>query len=117
MEKRSSYGRRKQEEFWQNAEIDALSRLAGAGVRVPQTYGCFDGVLLMELITDEAGHVAPRLAEVTMSEEQAIEDHACMMHYLMLMLCAGIVLVIRNLSCFSLFKISLSLSLSLSTCC
>ena len=91
MQKRSNYGRQQQEEIWQNAEIDALSRLAHARVRVPETYGCVDGVLLMELVTDEAGDVAPRLGDVTMSEEQAIEDHTLMMHYIMLMLCEGIV--------------------------
>ena len=52
MEKGSKFGRKQQEETWQNAEVDALYRLASAGVRVPQPYGCFDGVLLMELITD-----------------------------------------------------------------
>lgn len=91
MQKRSNYGRQQQEEIWQNAEIDALSRLAQAEVRVPETFGCVDGVLLMELVTDEAGDVAPRLGDVTMSEEQAIEDHALMIHYIKLMLCAGIV--------------------------
>ncbi len=91
MEKRSAYGRKQQEEVWQNAEVDALKRLAEAGVRVPETYGCVDGVLLMELVTDEDGDVAPRLDDVIMPEEQALEDHALMMHYIMLMLCAGIV--------------------------
>lgn len=91
MEKSSNYGRQQQEEIWQNAEVDALSTLASAGVRVPETFGCVDGVLLMELVTDEAGDVAPRLGDVVMSEEQAIEDHTLMMHYIMLMLCAGIV--------------------------
>jgi RIO kinase 1 len=75
MEKGSKFGRRQQEETWQNAEVDALYRLARAGVRVPQPFGCFDGVLLMELITDEEGHVAPRLNDVSMSAEQAREDH------------------------------------------
>ncbi len=91
MGKRSNYGRQQLEEIWQNAEVDALSRLAIAGVRVPETFGCVDGVLLMELITDEAGNVAPQLGDVVMSEEQAIEDHTLMMHYIMLMLCEGIV--------------------------
>ncbi|WP_417617776.1 PA4780 family RIO1-like protein kinase [Oceanisphaera sp.] len=91
MEKGSKYGRQQQEEIWQNAEIDALARLASAGVRVPETFGCVDGVLLMELVSDEAGDVAPQLGEVTMSEEHALEDHALMMHYIRLMLCAGIV--------------------------
>jgi len=91
MEKGSKYGRKQQEESWQNAEIDALAKLAQADVRVPQTYGCLDGVLLMELIVDHEGDVAPRLGDVTMSSEQAIEDHALMMIYIARMLCAGIV--------------------------
>lgn len=91
MEKRSSYGRQLEEKIWQNAEVDALSALANANVRVPNTFGCIDGVLLMELVTDAEGDVAPRLGEVTMSEQQAMEDHALMMHYIKLMLCAGIV--------------------------
>jgi RIO kinase 1 len=91
MERRSSYGRRQQEAAWHNAEVDALYKLAAADVRVPQPYGCFDGVLLMELITDEEGHVAPRLCEVSLSAEQALEDHALMMRYVVRMLCAGLV--------------------------
>ena len=91
MQKRSNYGRQEQEKVWQNAEVDALSRLAHASVRVPETFGCVDGVLLMELITDEEGNVAPRLGDVMMSEEQAIEDYALMIHYIKLMLCEGIV--------------------------
>lgn len=91
MEKGSRFGRSEQEEAWQNAEVDALFRLADAGVRVPRPYGCFEGVLLMELITDGQGEVAPRLNDVSMSAEQAREDHAVMMHYVMRMLCAGLV--------------------------
>ena len=91
MEKGSKFGRKQQEETWQNAEVDALYRLDRAGVRVPTPYGCFDGVLLMELITDENGDVAPRLDDVTMSEEQALEDHALVMRYVVRMLCAGVV--------------------------
>jgi RIO kinase 1 len=91
MEKGSKFGRKQQEETWQNAEVEALYRLASAGVRVPQPYGCLDGVLLMELITDEQGDVAPRLSDVSMSAEQALEDHALVMHYVMRMLCAGVV--------------------------
>lgn len=91
IERRSRFGRKQQEETWQNAEVDALYRLASAGVRVPQPYGCFDGVLLMELITDEHGNPAPRLNDVAMSAEQAREDHALVMHYVMRMLCIGLV--------------------------
>ncbi|MDZ7785290.1 MAG: PA4780 family RIO1-like protein kinase [Halioglobus sp.] len=91
MEKGSRFGRKQQEETWQNAEVDALYKLDRAGVRVPRPYGCFDGVLLMELITDEDGGVAPRLTDVTMSAEQAREDHALVMQYVVRMLCAGLI--------------------------
>ena len=91
MEKGSKYGRNQQEKAWQNAEVDALYTLAEAGVRVPHPFGCFDGVLLMELVTDESGDVAPRLNDVVMSKEQAIEDHQLVMIYVLRMLCAGIV--------------------------
>jgi len=91
MEKGSKFGRNQQEEAWQNAEVDALYRLANAGVRVPKPYGCFDGVLLMELITNDEGHVAPRLNDVSMTTELALADHAVVMKYVMRMLCAGVV--------------------------
>lgn len=91
MEKGSKFGRNEQENSWQNAEVDALYLLATVDVRVPKAYGCIDGVLLMELITDDDGLVAPRLGDVTMSTEQAIEDHAVVMRFVTRMLCAGLV--------------------------
>lgn len=91
MEKGSKFGRKQQEDAWQNTEVDALFKLAKAGVRVPEPYGCYEGVLLMELVTDDEGEVAPRLNDVSMSAEQAAEDHALVMLYVMRMLCAGLV--------------------------
>jgi len=91
MEKGSRFGRQQQEDSWQNAEVDALFKLAKAGVRVPVPYGCYDGVLLMELVTDDEGNVAPRLNDVMLTEEQALEDHAVVMQYVVRMLCAGLV--------------------------
>ena len=92
MEKGSKFGRKQQEESWHNAEVDALYRLAEAGVRVPKPYGCFDGVLLMELVTyDDDGEVAPRLNDVSMTPEQARADHATVMNDVKRMLVAGIV--------------------------
>jgi RIO kinase 1 len=91
MEKGSRYGRDQQEQVWQSTEVDALYKLASVGVRVPQPYGCFDGVLLMELITDGAGSEAPRLGDVWLIPEQARRDHALMMRYITRMLCAGLV--------------------------
>ncbi len=91
MEKGSKFGRGEQEDAWQNAEVDALYRLAEVGVRVPQPYGCFDGVLLMDLITDDEGYVAPRLNDVEFSAEQAVEDHATIIRDVVRMLSAGII--------------------------
>ncbi|WP_205472891.1 PA4780 family RIO1-like protein kinase [Agarivorans sp. Alg241-V36] len=91
MEKGSGFGREQQEKVWQSAEVDALYKLAAAGVRVPEPYGCFDGVLLMELVTDDEGYVAPRLNDVMMSEEQALEDHQLVISYIVKMLCVGLI--------------------------
>jgi RIO kinase 1 len=91
MEKGTRYGRKMAEEVWQNAEVDALYRLAAAGVRVPQPYICFQGVLLMELLTDADGNAAPRLNDVALSEELALQYHARLLHQVVLMLCAGVI--------------------------
>ncbi|MEI7429219.1 MAG: PA4780 family RIO1-like protein kinase [Betaproteobacteria bacterium] len=91
MEKGSRYGRKMQEEVWQNAEVDALYRLSAAGVRVPQPHICFEGVLLMDLVVDSEGQVAPRLNDVEMSEAQALEFHAMLVNQVVRMLCAGII--------------------------
>ncbi|MEI6891350.1 MAG: PA4780 family RIO1-like protein kinase [Pontiella sp.] len=91
MEKGSKFGKKEQEDIWQNAEADALFLLSQSGVRVPKPYGCFEGVLLMELVTLEDGNVAPRLNDVTMTPEQARKDHLTLMNAVVRMLCAGIV--------------------------
>jgi RIO kinase 1 len=91
MEKNSKFGRQQQEEIWHTAELDTLRRLAAAEVCVPETFGCVDGVLLMELITDAEGDVAPRLADIEMSPDQAFRDHTILMEYVKRMLCVGVV--------------------------
>ncbi len=91
MGRRGSHGRRVQEAEWQNAEVDALFRLAGAGVRVPAPYLVHEGVLLMELVRDAAGDPAPRLNDVEISAEQALEWHGFMMRQIVRMLCAGLI--------------------------
>lgn len=91
MTKGSKFGRKEQEDAWQNAEVDALYKLHAADVRVPVPYGCFSGVLIMELIANDEGEVAPRLNDVTMSQEQAVEDYLEMMVYVQRMLCAGVI--------------------------
>ena len=91
MEKGSRYGRKAQEEAWQNAEVDALYRLAAAGVRVPQPYNFHEGVLLMELVADSDGNAAPRLNDLVLTAELAREYHHMLIRQVVRMLCAGIV--------------------------
>lgn len=91
MEKGSRYGREAQEEAWQNAEVDALYRLAAAGVRVPQPYNFHAGVLLMELVADSDGNAAPRLNDLVLTAELSREYHQTLIRQVVRMLCAGIV--------------------------
>lgn len=91
MAKGTKFGRQMQETVWQNAEVDALYRLGAAGVAVPTPYICYEGVLLMELVTDAEGDPAPRLNDVALSNAQAVQLHAEMLHQVVVMLCAGII--------------------------
>ena len=91
MEKGSSYGKQEKESAWQSAEVDALYRLAAAGVRVPKTHGFFEGVLLMDVVMDEDGNPAPRLNDVIMTAEEARTWHAQLIREVVVMLCAGMV--------------------------
>ena len=89
--KASKFGRKEAEEAWKNAEVDALYQLAAAGVRVPQPHGYFNGVLVMELITDADGYSAPRLGEVELSAETARAYHRFLMQQVARMLCVGLI--------------------------
>jgi len=91
MAKGSKYGRKEAEDAWQNAEVAALFRLAGAGVRVPKPYDFQDGVLLMELVTDADGNAAPRLNDVYLEADQARDYHRFVISQIVLMLCSGLV--------------------------
>ncbi|PTQ87646.1 PA4780 family RIO1-like protein kinase [Nitrosomonas ureae] len=91
MEKGTRYGRKAQEESWQSAEVDALYRLAAAGVRVPKPHHFHEGVLLMDLVTDSNGHAAPRLSELVLTAELAREYHRALITQVVRMLCAGII--------------------------
>ena len=91
MAKGSKFGRQSQEAAWQSAEVDALYRLAAAGVRVPKPFNFHDGVLLMELVVDGNGDAAPRLNDVLFTREQALQHHASLLVEVVRMLCAGVV--------------------------
>ncbi len=91
MEKGTNYGRKAQEEAWQSAEVDALYRLAAAGVRVPKPYTFHEGVLLMELVADADGNAAPRLNDLAFTAEVALDYHRQLIAQVVRMLCAGVV--------------------------
>jgi RIO kinase 1 len=91
MAKGTRFGRESQEAAWQNAEVDALYRLAAAGVRVPRPYNFHDGVLLMELVTGDDGLAAPRLNDVDFTPQEARRHHATLIAEVVRMLCAGVV--------------------------
>ena len=91
MAKGSKFGRQAQEAAWQSAEVDALYRLAAAGVRVPKPYNFHEGVLLMELVCDEHGDAAPRLNDMNFTPEQARVHHQTLLREVVRMLCAGVV--------------------------
>ncbi len=91
MAKGTRFGRQAQEAAWQSAEVDALYRLAAAGVRVPKPHNFHDGVLLMELVTDANGDAAPRLNDVRFSAADARAHHRTLLAEVVRMLCAGVV--------------------------
>ena len=91
MAKGTRFGRQAQEAAWQSAEVDALYRLAAAGVRVPQPFNFHDGVLLMELVVDAQGDAAPRLNDLVFTAEQAKAHHATLIAEVVRMLCAGVI--------------------------
>lgn len=91
MAKGTKFGRQAQETAWQSAEVDALYRLAAAGVRVPKPHNFCEGVLLMELVTDANGDAAPRLNDIQMSAQEAQKHHASLIKEVVRMLCAGVV--------------------------
>jgi RIO kinase 1 len=91
MAKSTRFGREEQEAAWKTTEVNALYKLIAAGVRVPQPFGMFNGVLLMEMVVDAAGESAPRLGEVDFTAEEALEVHAFLIRQVVLMLCVGII--------------------------
>jgi RIO kinase 1 len=91
IEKGTRFGRKVQEEAWQRVEVDTLYRLADVGVRVPRPYGLFHGVVLMELLVDAEGNAAPRLNDLELTPELALDYHALLMRQIVRMLCAGVI--------------------------
>lgn len=91
MAKRSKFGKQELEDAWQNTEVDTIYALARAGVRVPEPHAFSEGVLIMELVVDENGDVAPRLNDISLSPARARAYHAFMLNQIVRMLCAGLI--------------------------
>jgi serine/threonine-protein kinase RIO1 len=66
------FGRDAAEQAWKSAEADALYKLVGSGVRVPEPVMFYEGVLLMDLVCDAEGRPAPRLIDVAIARDGAI---------------------------------------------
>ena len=89
--KRTRFGQKEAEASWISAEVEALYKLTAAGVRVPKPFGFFDGVLIMELITDADGYPAPRLNDLALEAEVARDYHKTLIRQVVRMLAAGII--------------------------
>ncbi len=91
MNKGTAFGRKAREAAWQSAEVDALYRLAAAGVRVPKPFNFLEGVLLMELVVDADGNAAPRLNDVDFTPDDARRNHRKLLDEVIRMLLAGVI--------------------------
>jgi len=91
MNKRTRHGRAQDETAWRSAEVDMIYRLRDAGVRVPVPHHYFDGVLIMELVTDAEGNPAPRLGDVRLAHDAAKKIFEHLLSEVVRMLSAGVV--------------------------
>ncbi len=91
IDKRSRHGRTQDEAAWRSAEVDAIYRLRAAGVRVPAPHHFIDGVLIMELVLGADGTPAPRLADASITRDQARAIYGQLIQETTRMLCAGVV--------------------------
>jgi RIO kinase 1 len=91
IDKGSKFGREAEEDAWKSAEVDAIYRLHGAGVRVPTPVLYFDGVLLMELVLDAEGAAARRVIDVPISVQEARDAYEDMLRQLVKILCCDLI--------------------------
>ncbi len=71
IDKGSRFGRDEAEDAWKSSEANTLQLLHRQGVRVPTPVLFYEGVLLMELVLDADGDIAPRLIEAAIEPEHA----------------------------------------------
>lgn len=91
MTRGSRFGRAADEEAWKTREADALHMLHAGGVRVPRPLMFYEGVLLMELVVDAAGHPAPRLIDAHVARTAATSLYVDLRRQVVAMLCCDLV--------------------------
>lgn len=89
MGKRTTYGKALIEKSWRDMEYQALHDAFSAGVRVPEPFLLYEDVLLMELLVDDAGVPAPRLADFELPAEVAVLLHREIYGQVRMLLAAG----------------------------
>jgi RIO kinase 1 len=87
----TSFGVAAAEEAWKSAEADALFTLHSQGVRVPRPNVFYEGVLVMELVTDASGQPAPRLIDLPLTSTQASQIYADLRRQVVSMLCCELI--------------------------
>lgn len=91
MDKGSRFGRDEAEDAWKSSEADTLHVLHAHGVRVPTPVMFYGGVLLMQLVTDAEGDIAPRLIEAPIEVEQAGALYRDVRRQIVGMLCCDLI--------------------------
>lgn len=91
MEGKSKYGKKERESEWHNTEVEALYRLAAAGVKVPKPLEFYEGVLLLQMVVDADSNPAPRLEAIEMTADEARVHHMTLVREAVKILCAGLV--------------------------
>ncbi len=89
MGKRTAYGKELIEESWRDMEYKALTDAFHAGVRVPEPIMLYEDVLLMQLLVDETGAPAPRLADFELPADVAELLHREIYGQVRLLLASG----------------------------
>jgi RIO kinase 1 len=89
MGKRTAYGKELVEKSWRDMEYQALSDAWHAGVRVPEPILLYEDVLLMQLLVDEQGNPAPRLADFEIPADVAELLHREIYGQVRLLLASG----------------------------
>lgn len=85
------FGRDAAEQAWKSAEANALYRLVGSGVRVPEPVMFYEGVLLMALVRDAEGRPAPRLIDIAIERDAARGVLADLVAQMIAMLCCDLI--------------------------